>query len=103
MLYKSIRNMAMAGILLAVAGTSFAATTPDGMTCKQFINLDPQAATPVAFWVLNSYSEYKGGDYVALNEVDTMLTPQLIKLCKENPDKKLTDMKQDILNLSKKK
>ena len=102
MLYKSIRNIAMMGILLTAAATSFAATTPKDMTCQQFINLDPQAATPIAMWFLNSYTEYKGGDYVDLNEVDTAVTPQLIDLCKKNPDKKLAELKQSLLGFAKK-
>lgn len=102
MLYKSMRNAALMGILLTAAATSFAATTPKDMTCQQFINLDSQAATPVAMWFLNSFTEYKGGDYVDLNEVDTAVTPQIIDLCKKNPDKKLGDLKQDFLGFAKK-
>lgn len=101
MFYKSIRNIAMAGALLTATATAFAATTPKDMTCQEFINLDPQAATPVAMWVLNSYTEYAGGDYVALTEVDTTLTPQIIELCKKHPSEKLVNLKMDILEFAK--
>ncbi len=37
--------------------------TPKGMSCQEFVDLNPQTMAPVAFWVLNEDEDFKGGDY----------------------------------------
>lgn len=56
-------SLATAGIIVAALVTSVsvnAATdstktnvTPKGMSCQEFVDLNPQTMAPVAFWVLN--------------------------------------------------
>lgn len=41
---------------------------PDKMTCKEFVNLNPQSWAPVALWVISKDTQYPGGDFVALSE-----------------------------------
>ncbi|MFT2789857.1 acid-activated periplasmic chaperone HdeB [Serratia sp. T13T92] len=69
-------------------------TTPQDMTCKEFIDLNPKAMTPVAFWVVNKDNVYQQGDYVDWNEVETIYVPQVIKACKQKPESKLEEFKQ---------
>ncbi len=74
-------SLSTAGILVAALLTSVsvsAATdnaktevTPKGMSCQEFIDLNPQTMAPVAFWVLNEDEDFKGGDYVDYNETVT--------------------------------
>lgn len=66
-------SLATAGIIVAALVTSVsvnAATdttktnvTPKGMSCQEFVDLNPQTMAPVAFWVLNEDEDFKGGDY----------------------------------------
>ncbi|CFQ44622.1 MULTISPECIES: acid-activated periplasmic chaperone HdeB [Yersinia] len=109
MSYKSLRNIALTGLLLSAAATTFAATTtsatgttPSDMTCKEFLDLNPKSLTPVVYWVLNDDTQYKHGDYVDLHETDTIVTPKVVEVCKKSPESKLSEMKQDILNFAKK-
>ncbi|HDL8054381.1 acid-activated periplasmic chaperone HdeB [Yersinia enterocolitica] len=108
MSYKSLRNIALTGLLLSAAATSFAATTsatattPSDMTCKEFLDLNPKSFTPVVYWVLNDDTQYKKGDYVDLHETDTIVTPKVVEVCKKSPESKLSEIKQDILGFAKK-
>ncbi|ATM94786.1 acid-resistance protein [Yersinia frederiksenii] len=111
MSYKSLRNIALTGLLLSAAATTFAATptttsatatTPSDMTCKEFLDLNPKSFTPVVYWVLNDDTQYKKGDYVDFHETDTIVTPKVVEVCKKSPESKLSEMKQDILNFAKK-
>ncbi len=71
-------SLATAGIIVAALVTSVsvnAATdttktnvTPKGMSCQEFVDLNPQTMAPVAFWVLNEDEDFKGGDYVDFQE-----------------------------------
>lgn len=70
-----------------------AENSPDKMTCQEFINLNPKAMLPVAWWVLNEETVYKGGDSVTLNETDFTRIPQFIEYCKHNPQSKLYSFK----------
>ncbi|POT58606.1 HdeB family protein [Citrobacter amalonaticus] len=63
--------------------------SPDKMTCQEFINLNPKAMLPVAWWMLNEETVYKGGDSVSLNETDLTSIPQVIEYCKHNPQLEL--------------
>uniref|UniRef100_UPI001EFDADE8 HdeA/HdeB family chaperone n=1 Tax=Salmonella enterica TaxID=28901 RepID=UPI001EFDADE8 len=62
-------SLATAGIIVAALVTSVsvnAATdttktnvTPKGMSCQEFVDLNPQTMAPVAFWVLNEDEDFK--------------------------------------------
>ncbi|HAU4327514.1 TPA: acid-activated periplasmic chaperone HdeB, partial [Citrobacter freundii] len=71
--------------MLNVPVTHAADNSPDKMTCQEFINLNPKAMLPVAWWMLNEETVYKGGDSVSLNETDLTSIPQVIEYCKRNP------------------
>ncbi|ANI31591.1 acid-resistance protein [Yersinia entomophaga] len=102
MFNNSFKKIALTSLLLSAAATTFAATTPADMTCKEFLDLNPKSYTPVVFWVLNDTTEYKQGDYVDFQETDTLVTPKVVEVCKKSPEKKVTDLKQDILSFAKK-
>ncbi|QPR29865.1 acid-activated periplasmic chaperone HdeB [Edwardsiella hoshinae] len=85
--------LAFGSVNLAYAATD---TTPQQMTCKEFVNLNPKAMTPVAFWVINKDTDYRGGDYVDWREVETVSLPKVLKVCKQHPQQKLVDLKDDI-------
>lgn len=70
-----------------------AESSPDSMTCQEFINLNPKAMLPVAWWMLHEETVYKGGDTVSLNETDLTSIPQVIEYCKRNPQSKLYSFK----------
>lgn len=106
MFNKSLRNIALSCLLLPAATLAVAATadstTPSDMTCKEFLDLNPKSLTPVVFWVMNNDTQYKGGDFVDLHETGTIVTPKVIEACQKTPDKKLIEMKEDILAFAKK-
>jgi acid stress chaperone HdeB len=79
--------------MLNVPVTHAADNSPDKMTCQEFINLNPKAMLPVAWWMLNEEAVYKGGDSVSLNETDLTSIPQVIEYCKRNPQSKLYSFK----------
>lgn len=37
-------------------------TTPENMTCKEYVDLNPKSWAPVALWVTSQGTEFKGGD-----------------------------------------
>lgn len=99
--YSCSKIAAMLGGLTFLALTNssaFAAekVTPEDMTCQEFINLDPQAMLPVAWWMQHQETIYKGGDTVSLSETDTTSIPQIIELCKKNPQEKLYSFKDKV-------
>lgn len=101
--YKSLSNIAIATLLLSTMSPIFASsTTPTEMTCKEFLDLNPKSMTPVAFWILNEDTQYKKGDNVDFQEVDTVYTPKVIDICKKSPDKKVSAVKTDIMAAAKK-
>lgn len=103
MFYKSLPNIAIATLLLTTMIPVFASsTTPTEMTCKEFLDLNPKSMTPVAFWILNEDTQYKKGDNVDFQEVDTVYTPKVIDICKKSPDKKVSAVKTDIMAAAKK-
>lgn len=79
--------------MLNVPVTHAADNSPDKMTCQEFINLNPKTMLPVAWWMLNEETVYKGGDSVSLNETDLTSIPQVIEYCKRNPQSKLYSFK----------
>ncbi|MGL5006292.1 MAG: HdeA/HdeB family chaperone [Plesiomonas sp.] len=88
---------------LCFSGASFAATAPtvsivpvpQDMTCQDFLLLNPQAQTPMTFWVANSNTHYKNGDYVDAQVVGS-ITPMIIQECQKNPQQKISTMKAKI-------
>ena len=99
MLYKSLANIMIATALLTTVIPVFAApspTTPKDMTCKEFLDLNPKSMTPVAFWILNEDTQYKKGDNVDFQEIDTVYTPKIIDICKKSPDKKVSEIKKTL-------
>lgn len=97
MLYKSLSNTIVAATLLTAMTSVFAAsspTMPSDMTCKEFLDLNPKSMTPVAFWIINKDTQFKKGDTIDFQEVDTVYTPKIIDICKKSPDKKVTDIKK---------
>ncbi|HAD8781603.1 TPA_asm: acid-activated periplasmic chaperone HdeB [Salmonella enterica] len=99
-------SLATAGIIVAALVTSVsvnAATdttktnvTPKGMSCQEFVDLNPQTMAPVAFWVLNEDEDFKGGDYVDFQETETTAVPLAVELCMKNPQSELSKIKDEI-------
>lgn len=81
-------------LMLSIPVAHSAENSPDKMTCQEFINLNPKAMLPVAWWMLNEETVYKGGDSVSLNETDLTSIPQVIEYCKHNPQLKLYSFKE---------
>ncbi|MEL4012912.1 acid-activated periplasmic chaperone HdeB [Dryocola clanedunensis] len=91
--------IACAAIALSI-NSAFALqeTTPQNMTCQKFTDMNPKTMTPIAFWVVNKNTDFKGGDYIDWHEVETVSVPQMVKQCNQNPHAKLGE-----LNLNAKK
>ena len=70
----------------------------DGDKRQEFIDLNPKAMTPVAWWMLHEETVYKGGDTVTLNETDLTQIPKVIEYCKKNPQKNLYTFKNQASN-----
>lgn len=70
--------------------------TPSNMTCQEFLDMNPKSYTPIAFWILNKDTDFKGGDYVDWSETETIATPKVIELCKKSPTSKLEALKTDL-------
>lgn len=64
---------------------------PDKMTCKEFVNLNPQSWAPVALWVISKDTQYPGGDFVALSEKGIAEAPKIVEFCKKFPEGTLQD------------
>lgn len=71
-------------------------TTPENMTCQEYLDMNSKAMTPVAFWAINNETVYKGGDTVDLVETDTVSVPKLIKICLAKPESKIMQWVNDI-------
>lgn len=95
-------SLATSGIMMAalLATASVGAVTkdvtPKGMSCQEFVDLNPQTMAPVAFWVLNDDEDFKGGDYVDFHETVTTAVPLTIEMCKKHPQSELAKIKDDI-------
>jgi len=76
--------------------------TPSNMTCQEFLDMNPKSYTPIAFWVLNKDTDFKGGDYVDWHETETIATPKAVELCKKKPTRKLESLKEELENAVKK-
>ncbi len=98
------RNKAYAAVLTATllfsaTAVQAAENTPENMTCAEFINLNPKAMAPIAFWMLQDKTVYRGGDTVDLNETTTVGVPQLIEFCKQQPQEKVYAFKNKLHDL----
>jgi acid stress chaperone HdeB len=67
-------------------------TTPQNMTCREFMDMNPKSMTPIAFWVVNRNTDFKGGDYVHWKEVETVAVPKIFKQCQKTPTAKLGEL-----------
>lgn len=74
-------------------------TMPEKMKCEEFINLNPKAMLPVAWWMLHEKTIYKGGDSVSLQESDVTRVPEIIEYCKKNPAKDLYTFQSKLSNV----
>ncbi len=82
-------------LVLTVAATTFCLmtspafaveeTTPQNMTCQEFMDMNPKSMTPVAFWVVNRNTDFSGGDYVDWHEVETVSVPKMLQECHRTP------------------
>ena len=89
-------------LVLTVAATTFCLmtspafaveeTTPQNMTCQEFMDMNPKSMTPVAFWVVTRNTDFSGGDYVDWHEVETVSVPKMLQECHKNPAAKLGDL-----------
>ena len=93
-----MKNILVSSILAMTAAFSFNAlaadskmVTPEKMTCQEYINLNPQSWAPVALWVTNQETQFKGGDYVALTEQSIAEAPQIVEFCKKHSEGTLQD------------
>ncbi|MDA6077047.1 HdeA/HdeB family chaperone [Edwardsiella anguillarum] len=84
-------TLALAGNACAQALTMTTVTTPETMTCHEFTQMNPKAMTPVMVWVVNKDLDYKNGDYVDWQKVQTIMVPQVIKVCKKSQVRKLSN------------
>lgn len=65
---------------------------PGRMTCEEFINMNPKAMAPVAFWVINKNSDFTAGDYVDWHDVETIAVPKMLKQCQQAPRTTLAEL-----------
>ena len=71
-------------------------TTPQNMTCQEFMDMNPKSMTPVAFWVVNRNTDFKGGDYIHWHEVETVSVPRIFKQCQKTPKATLGELTQSV-------
>lgn len=67
------------------------ASTPENMTCKEYVDLNPKSWAPVALWVTSQGTEFKGGDWGTLSEQSVAEAPLIVEFCKKNPEGTLKD------------
>lgn len=66
-------------------------STPENMTCKEYVDLNPKSWAPVALWVTAQDTQFKGGDWVALSEQSVAEAPLILEFCKKKPEGTLKD------------
>lgn len=90
----SISIIIAAAAMATTINSAFAEpeTTPQNMTCREFMDMNPKYMTPIAFWVVNKNTDFKGGDYVHWHEVETIAVPKIFKQCQKAPATKLGDL-----------
>lgn len=67
------------------------ASTPENMTCKEYVDLNPKSWAPVALWVTSQDTQFKSGDWVALSEQSVAEAPLILDFCKKKPEGTLQD------------
>ncbi|ACY85526.1 HdeA/HdeB family chaperone [Edwardsiella piscicida] len=92
-------TLALAGNACAQELTMATVTTPETMTCHEFTQMNPKAMTPVMVWVVNKDRDYKNGDYVDWQKVQTVMVPKVIKVCKKEPGKKIVEFRNQVQEL----
>lgn len=96
---KTFVALLSGALLFSATAVQAEENTPENMTCAEFINLNPKAMSPIAFWMLQDKTVYRGGDTVDLNETTTVGVPQLIQFCKEQPQEKVYAFKNKLHDL----
>ena len=66
-------------------------STPENMTCKEYVDLNPKSWAPVALWVTSQDTHFKSGDWVALSEQSVAEAPLILEFCKKKPEGTLKD------------
>ncbi len=90
---------AVAALSLVNAQSALAANeSAKDMTCQEFIDLNPKAMTPVAWWMLHEEKVYKGGEKGNLKEKEITQRPKVIEEGKKNPQKNLYTFKNQASN-----
>ena len=97
-----ILSLFSACLLTTGMATASQDITPSNMTCHEFLDMNPKSYTPIAFWVLNKDTDFKGGDYVDWSETETIATPKAVELCKKEPQRTLESLKEDLEKAVKK-
>jgi acid stress chaperone HdeB len=93
--YQGLVRTFPKALVLTVAATTFCLmtspafaveeTTPQNMTCQEFMDMNPKSMTPVAFWVVNRNTDFSGGDYVDWHEVETVSVPKMLQVPRTPP------------------
>ncbi|EFE51742.1 acid-resistance protein [Providencia rettgeri DSM 1131] len=65
--------------------------TPEKMSCQEYIDLNPQSWAPIAMWMSNQTTQFKGGDFVSLSQQSIAEVPLIVNFCKLHPNKSLKD------------
>jgi acid stress chaperone HdeB len=100
MAHKVLCKMALASLILSSVSVVYAAsTTADNMTCQEFLDVTPSAQSPVLLWVTTDDTINSNGGSFKKTTVDATVLPQVVELCKKNPEKKVSSFKQEIKNL----
>ncbi|WNN42451.1 MULTISPECIES: HdeA/HdeB family chaperone [Winslowiella] len=86
-------------LLLSVTSVQAAERTPEDMKCDEFVNLNPKAMAPVAFWMLSDKTTYKGGDTVSLKEKVNVSVPQIVDFCEKNKEKPVYEFRNKLQDL----
>lgn len=99
---KSTLVATLSAALFIPLSSTFAANvdmTPKNMSCKEFLDLNPKAMAPIAFFMLDDVTDYKGGDSVSLRESAVIAVPPMVEFCKKNQDKKVYEFKNKLQDL----
>lgn len=96
---KAFAALLSGALLFSATAVQAEENSPENMTCAEFINLNPKAMSPIAFWMLQDKTVYRGGDSVDLSETTTVGVPQLIEFCKQQPQEKIYSFKDKLREL----
>ncbi|KJZ39239.1 MULTISPECIES: HdeA/HdeB family chaperone [Pseudomonas] len=100
MTYKVFCNVALASLILsAVSGVYAASTDTNDMTCKEFLVTPPSAQAPVVLWVSVDENINSNGGSFTKEKVKAQVLPEFVKLCKKNPEKKVSGFTEELKKL----